>query len=124
MLTQIDVLRRMRKRTGLFMPGPRHDLAARPMRRQRTIAILEDGTEIALAYDETLELQAVVVNGPSLVAVDIIDPSAPETTHSLASGNGERELALPNTTAAKIRAKRINAACPRWTGVAVRIRPG
>jgi hypothetical protein len=125
MLTQREFLRRVAsRRAGLFMLGPLHDAAARPMRMLRTLVEYEGGAKVQLAYDETLELQAVVTSGQTPVAVTIAHPDDPETTFSLQSGTGDREVALPATTAAKFRASRVNQIGARWNGVRVKINPG
>lgn len=124
MLSQRDFLRRMSGRAGVFLSGAVHDAAALPVRLKRTVCVLEDGSSVALAYDETLELQAVLTSGPMPIAVTISDPNDPQITFSLSSGTGDREVALPATTSAKLRATRVSQLGARWNGVRMQITPG
>lgn len=111
-------------RAGVFLSGPLHEVAAKPMRLVRTIASYPDGTMVRLAYDETLELQAIITSGPTPVSVTVWKHATPETKHTLQSGTGDRELALPATNAARVRARRVNQNCPRWNDFAFQIQTG
>jgi hypothetical protein len=123
MLHQRDILRRMSGRAGMFMPGAMHDMASQPVRILRTVYELPDGTTVKLAYDETLELQAIVTDGPTPISVTVKSHALSET-HTLASGTGPRELALPSVTADKVRAQRATQFGPRWSGIRVSVSQG
>src|SRR6187551_2546850 len=124
MLTQRDTLRRLAGAPGVFMTGGVHDLAASPMRILRSIACYPDGTTVKLAYDETLELQAIVTSGLTPVAVTVWKHATPGTKHTLQSGTGNREFALPSTNAGRVRARRVSQNCPRWNDIAFQIQTG
>ena len=120
MLTQRDILRRFSGRAGVFVPSPLATMASRPIRLLRTIVIFDTGVTVSVAYDETLELSALITSGGATGAASIASTADPETTFSLGQGTGDREVSLPAVNADKLRVSRIGADGPRWSGVSIR----
>ncbi len=125
MLEQRDVLYSLSSVSGVFLPNAAMlSVASAPVRKLRTIVSYPDGTAVKLAFDETLELQAIVTSGPTPVAVSLASHLGEQTTHSLQSGTGDRELALPTANADRVRVRRVNPHGPRWHDLSVRINSG
>lgn len=121
MLTQRDFLCQRRRSSGsLLTLGALAQIASLPMRRSRALSILEDGTEVRAYYDETLELSAIGVSGPSSVEVTIASHSDPGTVFTVSGANVE--TALP-ADSSRLRVRRVSQQSPRWHDVAIQIRP-